>query len=135
MKQYTLRMNYFVSNIWVNFVSDLYNVFTHILKCLQDKSTQRARSIFLEKAKAASEACANGNFDLAVKLYSEAIDLDPGNHVLYSNRSAACIRTKHFEQAFEDGRKAAELQPGWSKVSFSFDCDTKCIELNTLRFL
>ena len=89
---------------------------TEYLFHFQNNSNKHARSMFLQKARAASEACANADFDLAVQLYCEAIDLDPGNHVLYSNRSAACIRTKHFEQAYEDGRKAAELQPGWSKV-------------------
>jgi len=70
-----------------------------------------------EKVKLAGEACARGDFQQAVNLYSQAIEINPNNHVLYGNRSAACIRILDFEQALKDGEKAAELQPLWPKVS------------------
>lgn len=69
-----------------------------------------------EKVKLAGEACARGEFQQAVDLYTQAIDINPNNHVLYGNRSAACIRILDFEQALRDGEKAAELQPRWPKV-------------------
>lgn len=72
--------------------------------------------MFLEKARLAGEACSRGQFDRAVELYTDAINLDPQNHVLYGNRSAAYIRTRQFERALEDGRYAVQLQPNWSKV-------------------
>ena len=79
-------------------------------------TTHEARSAFLEKARLAGEACSRGEFEQAVELYTEAINLDPQNHVLYGNRSAAFIRTRQYERALEDGRYAVQLQPGWSKV-------------------
>ena len=79
-------------------------------------TSNEARSVFLEKARLAGEACSRGEFDLAVELYTDAINLDPQNHVLYGNRSAAFIRTRQFERALEDGRYAVQLQPNWSKV-------------------
>ena len=79
-------------------------------------TTTEARSVFLEKAKLAGEACSRGEFKNAVELYTDAINLDPQNHVLYGNRSAAFIRTRQFERALEDGRYAVQLQPSWSKV-------------------
>lgn len=79
-------------------------------------TTNEARSVFLEKARLAGEACSRGQFDRAVELYTDAINLDPQNHVLYGNRSAALIRTRQFERALEDGRYAVQLQPNWSKV-------------------
>lgn len=33
-----------------------------------------------------------GNYDEAIKYFTEAIALDSGNHILYSNRSAAHVR-------------------------------------------
>ena len=80
-------------------------------------SVHPAQTVFLEKAKLAGEACTRGDFEAAVQLYSEAIELDPENHVLYSNRSAAYIRALEYSRALDDGRRAAELQPNWSKVS------------------
>ena len=79
-------------------------------------TTNEARSVFLEKARLAGEACTKGEFDRAVQFYTEAINVDPNNHVLYGNRSATLIRTRHFERALEDGKVAAQLQPDWSKV-------------------
>lgn len=79
-------------------------------------TTSEARSLSLEKARLAGDACSRGEFERAVELYSEAINLDPQNHVLYGNRSAALIPTRQFERALEDGRYAVQLQAGWSKV-------------------
>lgn len=75
-----------------------------------------SRKLCLEKSKRASQACERGDFEEAVLLYTEAIGLDPNNHVLYTNRSAVYIKTKQFALALDDGRKATELQPKWQKV-------------------
>ena len=41
---------------------------------------------FLEKASLAADACQYEDFDTAIRLYSDAIELDPKNCVLYANR-------------------------------------------------
>lgn len=46
---------------------------------------------------------------------NQAIELDPSNHVLYSNRSASYASIKDFNKALEDANKCVELSPGWSK--------------------
>lgn len=55
------------------------------------------------------------NFQAAVEAFSAAIELDPSNHVLYSNRSAAYASQSLFEKALEDANKVVELKPEWPK--------------------
>lgn len=55
------------------------------------------------------------DFDLAVQKFSEAIAIDPSNHVLYSNRSGAYASLKNFDKALEDANKTTEIKPDWSK--------------------
>ncbi|XP_047019376.1 stress-induced-phosphoprotein 1 [Helicoverpa zea] len=56
-----------------------------------------------------------GKFDEAVKYYSEAIALDPQNHVLYSNRSAAYAKDENYAAALADADQTIALNPTWSK--------------------
>ena len=57
-----------------------------------------------------------GNVDEAISFYTDAIELDPENHVLYSNRSAAYANGKKYPQALKDAEKTIELKPDWVKV-------------------
>lgn len=65
--------------------------------------------------KKGNDALVNQNFDEAIKCYTEAIALDPTNHVLYSNRSAAHAKAENYEAALEDAEKTVSLNPNWSK--------------------
>jgi len=57
----------------------------------------------------------------AIAKYTEAIKLDPNNHVLFSNRSAAYCSLHKYKDAETDGRKCVQLNPkfvkGYSRVS------------------
>ncbi|KAH9639997.1 hypothetical protein HF086_008092 [Spodoptera exigua] len=64
------------------------------------------------KGNAALEA---GKLDDAVRFYTEAIAVDPTNHVLYSNRSAAHAKASNFEEALVDAERTIALNPTWSK--------------------
>ena len=74
------------------------------------------KAAFLEKVRQSNTACQNGDFPQAIQLYSEAIQLDPANHILYSNRSAAHIKLGQFSKALQDSVKAKQLNPEWPKV-------------------
>ncbi|KAG0243905.1 putative stress-induced protein STI1 [Mortierella sp. GBAus27b] len=55
------------------------------------------------------------DYSNAIDLFSKAIELDPSNHVLYSNRSACYASLKEYAKALEDGEKTVELKPDWGK--------------------
>ncbi|CAH0775335.1 unnamed protein product [Bemisia tabaci] len=65
-----------------------------------------------DKGNAALQA---NNFVEALKYYSEAIELDSSNHVLFSNRSAAYAKSGNYIKALEDAEKTVELKPDWPK--------------------
>lgn len=79
-------------------------------------------TFFLFKLKVAelkdkgNAALAANNIQEAVKFYTEAINLDPSNAVLYSNRSAAYAKGEQYDLALADATKAVELKPDWSKA-------------------
>ncbi|EFN59285.1 hypothetical protein CHLNCDRAFT_14958, partial [Chlorella variabilis] len=56
-----------------------------------------------------------GQFTEAVEHFTAAIAVDPGNHVLYSNRSAAYSSMSQYQQALGDAQKVVELKPDWPK--------------------
>ncbi|KAK4769618.1 hypothetical protein SAY86_027768 [Trapa natans] len=69
-----------------------------------------------DEAKAkGNTAFAAGDFDSAVRHFSDAIALAPTNHVLYSNRSAAYASLSRYSEALDDAKKTVELKPDWSK--------------------
>lgn len=48
-------------------------------------------------------------------LFSQAIAIQPDNHILYSNRSAAYASKKEWDNALRDADKTTELKPDWAK--------------------
>ncbi|KAL8896264.1 MAG: hypothetical protein Q9192_003183 [Flavoplaca navasiana] len=62
-----------------------------------------------------NKAFAAKNFDEAIDKFSKAIDIEPENHVLYSNRSGAYASLKNFDKALEDATKTTEIKPDWAK--------------------
>jgi tetratricopeptide (TPR) repeat protein len=69
---------------------------------------------------ASAKECGNvklkeGNIDDAIRLYSCAIDCDPTNHLLFSNRSAAFQSKKQWREASADAQKCVQLCSTFAK--------------------
>ncbi|KAJ4363954.1 Hsp90 cochaperone [Neocucurbitaria cava] len=58
---------------------------------------------------------AEKKFAESIEKFSQAIELDPSNHVLYSNRSGAYASLKDWQKAFDDATKTTEIKPDWAK--------------------
>lgn len=70
----------------------------------------------------AEECKAKGNeafkaqkFDEAIEHFTNAINADPSNHVLYSNRSASYASLHKYGEALKDAEKCIELSSAWGK--------------------
>lgn len=62
-----------------------------------------------------NQAFQAGSVQLAINFFTQAIDLDPDNHVFYSNRAAAYMKADSKSKALHDAEKCVELAPTWSK--------------------
>ncbi|TQS36642.1 hypothetical protein Golomagni_02901 [Golovinomyces magnicellulatus] len=62
-----------------------------------------------------NKAIAEKNFDEAISKFTEAIVIEPSNHILYSNRSAAYASKKEYQNALADAENVTKLKPDWSK--------------------
>ena len=84
----------------------------------KDTGASRRFSLQANKLKVqGNEALSHSNYWAAVQCYTQALELDPDNAALYSNRSVAYARHNKFAEALDDAEKAIELNPTWAKVS------------------
>jgi len=69
----------------------------------------------LEAKNKGNSAFSAKNYQEAIQHFTEAIELDPSNHILYSNRSASYNALNQYEKALEDANKTISLKSDWSK--------------------
>ncbi|KAG2013467.1 cytoplasmic protein, variant 2 [Coprinopsis cinerea AmutBmut pab1-1] len=62
-----------------------------------------------------NKAFAAKEWDKAIDLFSQAIAIDPKNHVLWSNRSAAKAGKKDWPGALADAEECVKVNPSWAK--------------------
>lgn len=55
------------------------------------------------------------DYDTAIDLFTKAIQLDPQNHVLFSNRSGANSGKRQWAAALEDAEACIKINPSWPK--------------------
>ena len=56
-----------------------------------------------------------GNIEKSIDLYTQAITIDPDNHILYSNRSASYMKLNSISKSLHDAEKCLELNPNFVK--------------------
>lgn len=56
-----------------------------------------------------------GNFEVAIANYSNALELDPQNHLLLSNRSAANLKASNKSKALADAKACIAANPSFAK--------------------
>ncbi|KAJ3683088.1 hypothetical protein LUZ60_013315 [Juncus effusus] len=66
----------------------------------------------------AKEAFVDDDFELAVELYTQALELDPSSAILFADRAQAYIKLDSFTEAVADANKAIQLDPSMSKAYF-----------------
>jgi stress-induced-phosphoprotein 1 len=52
----------------------------------------------------------------AIPSYTAAIDLDPSQHAVYTNRAAAHFALQDFEDALKDAVTSTALEDSWTKA-------------------
>jgi len=86
----------------------------------QDSETKPAdgpskREQALAAKKRGNTAFSTKDWKTAVNEFTAAIELDPTDHVFYSNRSGCHANLGDYETALKDGRKCVETKPDWAK--------------------
>ena len=67
------------------------------------------------KKELGNQAFGSKDYEKASSYYTEAIELDPTNHVYFSNRSACYASTKKWEKSAIDAKECIKLQPSFVK--------------------
>jgi stress-induced-phosphoprotein 1 len=69
-----------------------------------------------ELKKKGNEEFKNKNFESAIEYYTQAMSIEPQNHILFSNRAQAFLKLQRFEDALVDIQKTIEINPTFIKV-------------------
>lgn len=86
-------------------------------------STKEIPEVTMEAKKKAAEAKSRADdayrrkeYLMAVDAYTQAIDFDPSDATLFSNRSLCWIRLGQADQALTDAQSCRGLRPNWAKA-------------------
>lgn len=56
-----------------------------------------------------------GNHGKAIEYYTYAVEMDPRNHIFFTNRATAYFKMARFDKSLRDSNKAIKLNNGWWK--------------------
>lgn len=91
-----------------------------LLDLIPDSNPAKALQLKVE----GNTALQQGNLDLAIEKYTEAIANDPTQETFYSNRAAAYSKKNFHEKAIIDAEKAISINPnfasGYSRLGYAY---------------
>ena len=93
----------------------IWILFTSKLVMIEEEDLEEYKYQANLKKDAGNVAFEDGNTELSISLFTQAIDIDPDNVVFYSNRSAAYMKVDSVSKALHDAEKCVELDPKWPK--------------------
>lgn len=95
------------------YLKSIWNIHLFSKPIMEEEEEYKQQANALkEQGNAAFQA---GDVTLAINYFSQAIEIDPDNHVLYSNRSAAYMKADSKSKALHDAERCVELAPNWAK--------------------
>ncbi|XP_074650832.1 LON peptidase N-terminal domain and RING finger protein 1-like [Tubulanus polymorphus] len=62
-----------------------------------------------------NELVSQGKYEEAIDTYTQALDIAPKDHLIYSNRAHAFTCLKLYEESLDDAGCAVRIRPDWSK--------------------
>ncbi|CAL9042438.1 unnamed protein product [Musa banksii] len=80
--------------------------------------TPESKKRSMEAKSRGDDAFKKKDYQMAVDAYTQAVDLDPNEAALLSNRSLCWIRLGQGEQALADARACRALRPDWAKACY-----------------
>ncbi|KAK9137692.1 hypothetical protein Sjap_008286 [Stephania japonica] len=80
--------------------------------------TPEAKKKSLEAKARGEDAFRRKDYYMAIDAYTQAIDFDPSNAALLSNRSLCWIRLGQADQALTDAKACRTLKPDWPKACY-----------------
>lgn len=54
-------------------------------------------------------------YEESIKHFTKAIELNPEDHIFFSNRSGSYASLKKYQEALHDAEKCISLKPTWPK--------------------
>ncbi|XP_071735465.1 uncharacterized protein [Rutidosis leptorrhynchoides] len=78
--------------------------------------TPEAKKKAAEAKSRADDAFRRKEYEMAVDAYTQAIDFDPSDAALFSNRSLCWVRVGQADKALMDAQSCRELRPNWVKA-------------------
>ncbi|XP_020777304.2 stress-induced-phosphoprotein 1-like [Boleophthalmus pectinirostris] len=71
-----------------------------------------------EMAGFGNKLAANGQYEMAIKCFTEAIKFNPREYKLFGNRSFCFEKMQRFEEALSDAEVSLSMEPNWIKGLF-----------------